>query len=253
MNSKGVAWAVAFVYLGYAALSDIPALSNEALFSVYVSSALFVALYLYHSFVNLGARTALKYLGVASVLGYSFEYLFITTGLIGRYVYTADLAPLLGPVPVFIPLLWAALSYFCLIAARNVLASSLLMVLLDVSFDPRFSLTLWHWITPGQYFGVPLSNFVGWFVTAATIYGVFFLVTKSRPAGTKNAVFFYLGLGLFNGALPDLIPGLYLAGEISIVLFGFSALALLVYLQRDSKPPAPGKMVLSPQGPTRTE
>ncbi len=248
MNSKVLAWGVAFGYLGYAALSDVPALSKEAIFSVYASSALFVILYLYHSFVNLGTRTALKYLALASVLGYSFEYLFITTGWIGRYVYTADLAPLLGPVPLFIPLLWAALSYFCLIAAGNPLTSAVLMVLLDVSFDPRFSLTLWHWLTPGQYFGVPLSNFIGWFITAVTIYGIFFLTTKARLPGTKQAVAFYLGLGLFNGALPDLIPGLYLAGEISIALFSCSALLLFVHARRVAKPVPRQETMLPPGG-----
>jgi len=146
----------------------------------------------------------------------------------GQVAYTAQLAPFLGPIPLFVPLLWASLGYFCLISADNYAVSAALMVLLDIAFDPRFSLTLWRWETPGQYFGVPVANFFGWFITAAAMYDVFYIATRRKAKSSRKAILFYFLPGLFNGALPDMIPGLYTAGAISVVLF--SAAALLIYL-----------------------
>ena len=232
MDNKSLAWGLAFAYMAYAALGDIPALASYAVFSIEVSSLLFVLLYLYHSYTTLGARSALKYFVITTLLGYSFEYLFINTGWIGQYSYTGNLAPFIGPVPLFIPLLWASLSYFCMLSSDNYAVAAVLMVLLDVSFDPRFSLTLWHWESATQYFGVPITNFVGWFITAATIYGVFYLVTKRKPRSSGKAITFYLLVALVNGAIPELVPGLYTAGEISIVLFAGTVTLLYVYSHR---------------------
>ncbi len=223
---------MAFAYLVYAATGNIPALAHYALFSIEVSSFLFVLLYLYHSYTKLGLTTAIKYFIVTTVLGYSFEYLFINTGWIGRYTYTGNLGPFLGPVPLFIPLLWASLSYFCMLSADNYAVSAVLMVLLDMSFDPRFSLTLWHWETAGQYFGVPITNFVGWFITAVCIYGVFFLATRRKPRSSGKAITFYLLLGIVNGTLPEMTLGLYAAGAISIVLFSAAAVLVYAYARR---------------------
>ncbi len=155
-----IIWGAAFLYMAYSLVGNIPSLAHLTAFSVNVLSLLFIVLYVFHSYINLGVKNATKYLVLATVLGYSFEYLFINTGWIGRYTYSSALAPFLGPIPVFIPLLWAALGYFCMLAVDNYAVSAVLMVLLDLSFDPRFSLTLWHWEIPGQYFGVPVTNFI---------------------------------------------------------------------------------------------
>jgi uncharacterized membrane protein len=225
-------WGFAFSYIVYSFIGDIPALSNYAAFSINVSSLFFIILYLVHSYTNLGAKVATKYLVIATVLGYAFEYLFINTGLLGKYSYSSALAPFLGPIPIFIVLQWAALSYFCLLVADNYLVSAVLMVLLDMSFDPKFSLSLWHWSSPGQYFGVPAANFVGWFVTSATIYGVFYLVTKRKAKSSNRAILFYLLLGISDGALLDLNLGMYTLDVISGILFVVASLLVYLYARR---------------------
>ena len=219
-------WGQALAYLVYAAIGDIPGLSSTTEFSTVVSAGIFILLYLVHSYSNLGVREATKFLAVAGVVGYCFEYLFITTGWLGKYVYTADLVVFLGPVPAFIPLLWASLGYFCLLAGGNYIVSALLMMLLDVSFDPKFSTTLWRWVPPGQYYGVPIANFVGWFFTALVIFVVYRLLTKKRYAPDWKPVSFYLSVGVLIGAVPDLVPGLYGAGETALVLFAVVGLFL---------------------------
>ncbi len=225
-------WGIPFAYIAYSLVGDIPALQKYAIFSINVSSLLFIIVYLFHSYRNLGAKTATKYLLITTILGYAFEYLFINTGWIGSYSYSNALAPFIGPIPLFIPLQWAALSYFCMLATDNYLFSAGLMVLLDMSFDPKFSLSLWHWTTPGQYFGVPLTNFLGWFVTAATIYAVFYLVTKRKARSSKEAILFYLLLGIADGALLDLNLNLYSLDVISLCLFVVATILVYWYSRR---------------------
>ncbi|MDG6919447.1 MAG: carotenoid biosynthesis protein [Nitrososphaerota archaeon] len=232
MDRMKLVWGASFAYLAYAAVGDAPALSRDPAFSIVTSSSVFIVLYFVHSYLNLGGRTALKYFAAAALIGYGFEYLFITTGLVGHYVYTADLSPLLGPIPVFIPLLWASLGYFCLLAADNYVVSAFLMVFLDMAFDPRFSKTLWAWVPPGPYFGVPVANFVGWFVTSLAIYAAFYLATRRRAGSSVPAIVFYLVFGLANGSVPDFFSGLYGAGEISLVIFAAATSAIYLNLRR---------------------
>lgn len=240
-------WWLALAYIVYAAVGDVPQLATLPEFSIVASSSLFVLLYLIHSYVHLGWRDASRYLAVSALLGYGFEYLFITTGWVGHYVYTANLSPFLGPIPVFIPLLWASLGYFCLIAGGGVVAPALLMVFLDMAFDPRFAQTLWRWVPPGPYFGVPIANFVGWFVTALAIFAVFALVSGKRVRPSPRGVIFYLAFGMVNGSLPDFSSGLSEAAGIAVLLFVAASAVLFLRARAspgdrlpDSGSPPPG-------------
>jgi putative membrane protein len=160
------------------------------------------------------------------------EYLFITTGLLGNYVYLANLSPFIGPVPAAIPLLWASLGYFCLLAGGNYVVSAALMMLLDISFDPKFSITLWNWVPPGQYYGVPVANFIGWFFTALIIFVLYRLLSKNKYVPSWKPVSFYLSVGLFIGVIPDFVPGLYGAGEVALMLFAVAGLGLFAMSRR---------------------
>jgi putative membrane protein len=233
LRSKAtIIWLLAFLYAVYAVISDVPSLSGMDAFSTVTLSALFVVLYLVHSYAYLGYKRATEFLVVSAVVGYSFEYLFITTGLLGNYVYTANLSPFIGPVPAFIPLLWASLGYFCMLAGGNYVASAVLMMLLDVSFDPNFSTTLWKWVPPGPYFGVPLANFVGWFVTSLVIFGVYFALTRTTHRPTWESFSFYLMVAVFIGSVPDFAAGIPGAGAVSLVLFAGAMAAVYVLARR---------------------
>jgi putative membrane protein len=63
------------------------------------------------------------------------------------------------------------------------LLASLIMVAWDLSMDPNWS-TLdraWVWQDGGAYFGVPVSNFFGWFFTAYLYYQAFALYSRANP------------------------------------------------------------------------
>jgi uncharacterized membrane protein len=164
-------------------------------------------------------------------VSYFLELLAINTGIFGTYVYTSNLAPFIGEIPLFIPLLWASLSYFCMIASDNYVVAAVLMVLLDMSFDPRFALTLWKWAPPTQYFGVPWNNFAGWFITSLVIFALFYLATRRKPSASKIAIAFYFLLGI-DQTLSDTTSGLYSVALISTILFAVASLLIYANYRR---------------------
>jgi len=106
-----------------------------------------------------------------------------TTGLLtfngiqlpfGSYQYTSWLGPkILGHVPYFIPPSWFAMSLVSLDLARRVtsrrwgyvLLGTTFMVLWDVSLDPAMNraFPFWNYGADGFFYGMPVSNWVGWF------------------------------------------------------------------------------------------
>jgi putative membrane protein len=57
------------------------------------------------------------------------------------------------------------------------LIAAFILVMWDLGMDPIFSTVhpLWVWESPGPYFGVPILNFVGWFLIGFTFYQLFAL------------------------------------------------------------------------------
>jgi uncharacterized membrane protein len=234
-----VAWVLCYAYLAYVFLGEVPGLGDLSIFSVQAVSALLVVVYLFSSYVSWGVANATKFLVGTWLASYAIEFVGLATGYpFGHYAYTSAMSPFIGPVPVFIPFTWCALGYFSLQATGiSILAPAGIMALLDASFDPIFSRTLWHWqstIGP-QYFGVPLLNFFGWFLTAATAFAIFWMVVGDKrhvvkrgilfSGGSAAGVGFYFLFGVTNvislvsGGLPE-------AAVVSTILFVVSAFLL---------------------------
>jgi putative membrane protein len=107
-----------------------------------------------------------------------------TVGLpFGPYRYTDALGvKLLGHVPALIPLSWffMALPSYAIARRRHpradqalgrVLVGSLVLLSWDLALDPAMSLvtSYWVWGTPGPYYGMPLLNLFGWYVTGLAL------------------------------------------------------------------------------------
>jgi putative membrane protein len=129
--------------------------------------------------VLLGERRGRGALSLACValLGFAVEALGVRFGLpFGRYVYTEALRPQLLGVPVVMGPAWMVLVAFASDAAGRLRLSgwkatvfaALLTTATDLVIDPLAAnrLGYWKWDEAGSYYGVPLSNFAGWFLTA---------------------------------------------------------------------------------------
>ena len=88
------------------------------------------------------------------------------------------------------------------------LLASVIMLAWDLSMDPTWSMLdrAWIWQQGGSYFGVPVSNFFGWFLTAYLYYQAFALYCRAKAiaSGPQSqrfwlpAILFYAVCGLGN-------------------------------------------------------
>jgi putative membrane protein len=128
-------------------------------------------------------RVALRLIAVAA-LGLVFELCGLRYGLpFGRYAYTGALQPTIFGVPLVMAFAWMvlaaylqqALSRLNIRAWRGVLIASVWMTTIDLVIDPLAAnqLGYWRWVERGSYYGIPLSNFAGWFVCSLSIFVLF--------------------------------------------------------------------------------
>jgi uncharacterized membrane protein len=100
------------------------------------------------------------------------------TGLpFGRYHYTPALRPQVAGVPAIVPLAWFAMAVPAREAAHaalgtrsgpasRVVAGAAALTAWDLFLDPQMvGEGYWRWARRGRYRSIPLTNFVGWFIT----------------------------------------------------------------------------------------
>jgi uncharacterized membrane protein len=128
--------------------------------------------------------------------GLFFESLGVATGLVyGPYHYSDALGPkFLGLVPYLIPIAWTFMMYPSMVIAKALTPtrwnlfqrgitiaalSGVIMTAWDVMMDPMMVQGgNWVWDVKGAYFGVPLQNFWGWWLTTFVAVGLFLLITR---------------------------------------------------------------------------
>lgn len=137
----------------------------------------------------------------------SSELLGTTAGVpFGPYRYSAQLGAMwFGHVPLVIPLSWftMAVPSFALAAnagtpVRRALVAALILVAWDLALDPAMTRAsvYWVWGSSGAYYGMPLSNLAGWYVTALALMGALTALRAERWADalpTRWVMLFYGG------------------------------------------------------------
>ncbi|MFZ5819350.1 MAG: carotenoid biosynthesis protein [Chloroflexota bacterium] len=126
-------------------------------------------------------RTA-SLLALVAVSAYLAELLGSQTGFpFGKYHYTGVLQPQLAGVPLLIPLAWLMMlppswAVARLIAGEQsplssfIILSAFAFTAWDLFLDPQMAAWgFWVWESPGQYFGIPLVNYLGWLLVSAII------------------------------------------------------------------------------------
>jgi putative membrane protein len=189
-----------------------------------------------HGRIILGWRKILAMFTIVIVVSNLFENLSIAYGFpFGFYHYTTDLGPKLFSVPLLIGISYIGFAYvswtlatylvgdvFHKARSLGVLSVPIVAAFIisagNFCFEPITSTVRgwWIWREGGGYFGVPLSNFMGWLLTTFTIFFLFALyqrldksVTSSMPVYSRR---FHLA--------PALIYALTTVGFLVQYLFG---------------------------------
>ncbi|MFA4974723.1 MAG: carotenoid biosynthesis protein [bacterium] len=193
----------------------------------------FLAAYLFLAWRFFGWRRTTLWLVSGYLIAWASEYSSIHNGFpYGEYHYIYENLRgelLIAGVPFFDSLSYSFLTFAGYSTAtlmldrgrasylRAALLGALLTMLLDVIVDPIATMgDLWflgkihYYAFPGLYFGVPMTNFGGWFLTAFAIVGFNLLAWRAFPVflgrtnelPSRRTIFFYpafySGIALFS-------------------------------------------------------
>jgi len=131
-------------------------------------------------------RRALGGVGVLVAYTYLIEYVGVSTGWpYGEFAYGISLGPMIGEIPAALPVFFLPIvlnTYVLSLLLLGERAASRLfrlavvipaVVAMDVVLDPAaVSLGFWAYLDGGVFYGVPLSNYAGWVLSAAVSVGV---------------------------------------------------------------------------------
>ena len=202
--SNGLLWVfiALYVLMGAARLLHNPHLQRLMPF---ISVAILMGFAIVHGIRRYGWRHFVVFFIVAFVISWSYETLSILTGFpFGHYVYTDNLGPKLWLVPLLIMPAYFSMGYIAWTLAHVLLdryddrlagaevilvpaLASFVMVMWDLCIDPASSTISgsWIWRDGGSYFGVPLVNFLGWYLCVFTIYLMFALYLQRSAEWTR--------------------------------------------------------------------
>jgi len=224
LKLKKTVYPIYFTFFLITFLSYIYTLMGSTILIINILGSLWTytafGLVLIHSSLSLGKKKTAIFFIIAILFGLVSELLSVKYGYLGRYYYNPQLEPFFfGLVPVMAVISWATIIYLSYTLSNLILKagtkkldikrskvhclvlmiilssiSGFLAVNLDMILDPIVVANHgWFWVDGGAYFGIPISNFVGWFFVtfAATfifrLYG--FIKPKKDGSLTKSSVF----------------------------------------------------------------
>lgn len=200
-----------WILWGLVALYGVLTLVNSWLIPHSIPTAVLVlipvAFALVHGAARYGWGGILVFIIICLVVSNALENLSILTGFpFGHYHYTNGLGPKLFLVPLLIGPAYISTGYLAWVIG-NVLIGDVRrrtglfavfatpfiaafgMVAWDACLDPTLSTVLkfWIWEQGGGYFGVPLTNYLGWFFTVYIFFQLFALYAHFRQPGKAES------------------------------------------------------------------
>ena len=224
----GILWVLVAVYGAATFANTLFSLSIPIAPLLLVS----VAFALLHGALRYRWSGIVTFIVICLVVSNILENTSILTGFpFGHYHYTDALGPKLFLVPLLIGPAYFATGYLAWVLSTILVGdvrressalatftapfiASFVMVMWDLCFDPTASTIrhIWIWEQGGGYFGVPLTNYLGWFFTVYVFFQVFALYLRFRKASRE-------------GEEPTL-PGSYYAQ--AIVMYALIGLVIVV-------------------------
>src|SRR5260221_10992913 len=187
----------------YAAASLFPSFFPTAFsMSVQLALAFFLplAIAIIHGALRYGIAGIVAFMILCFGISNTFENLGVLSGFpFGHYHYTEVMGPKLFQVPLLIGPAYFGAGYTSWVLAEILLreidrvpdrlsviaipvVAAFIMVGWDVCFDPGSSTLhhLWIWENGGGYFGVPLTNYLGWYLPVFVFLLAFSLYRARR-------------------------------------------------------------------------
>ena len=157
-----------------------------------------------HAVSRLGWKQALTLIALCFLISLLFECIGVKTGRVyGPYHYSNQLGPkFLGLVPYLIPLAWFMMMYPAYLMAHWLTprrhsrllqgvclagVAGVVMTAWDLMMDPLMVFSgHWTWEINGAYFGVPIQNFAGWWLTTFVIFALFLCIWPAQAESDQK-------------------------------------------------------------------
>jgi len=233
----------------------------------------------------LGWRDATLLWAVLGVLALVIETSAIITGFpYGHFGYSELLGfRLLGLTPWTVFLAWTPLvvaayaiarrlgegqltanSYPLLASIYRIVATAVLLVIFDLVLDPgAVKLGFWQYEGGGAFYGVPVSNFVGWLFSgaiASVVLEIFFWIKKPlllAPAQMISSMFFIVSfwtfIAFFSGMYWPLAIGIVVVTLLAVFYakFHYAFDDMIVYCDESGTPTGTFPKLAAHDGDTR--
>jgi putative membrane protein len=178
---------------------DLPHLPMLAVVAFHVIPAAVFAWF--HGAALYGIRGILAFFAACLIVGNIVENIGVRTGWpFGHYYFTGLMGPKFLVVPILLGGAYIGMGYTSWIFGRLILGkptgsvsraeiittplvAAFIMVAWDFSMDSIWSTVMhaWIWQEGGAYFGVPVSNFFGWYLNNFVIYLLFAVYLRFQP------------------------------------------------------------------------
>jgi putative membrane protein len=200
LKASWILWALWLIAFAAAQLGAGPAAAG-------IQPLLLIAFVATHASLGYGWRGFAAFFAIALPVAFALEASSIHTGFpFGFYEHGDSFGPKLLGVPAPVALGYVFLGYLAWSVARVLvraaperigraelwttpLAGTFILAGYDLAYDPIGStvLGLWTYRFPSGYFGVPLTNFLGWLLTGWVILQLFALIERRFPARPATA------------------------------------------------------------------
>lgn len=237
-TSAYISWAFLGLFLVNSALFS---LTNNPIFPVISPSINILCLTmfaLFHGSSRYGIKNMMVLLVISYALATIMEFLSIHYGFpFSFYKYVNVPGPRIYDVPYVVGIAYFGMGYVCWMLASLLVVrlghykaklegsrkftipviATFIMVMWDLCFDPIYATiySMWVWQNPGSYFGIPLANYAGWFLTVYLIFQCFSLYIANHDDKDN----------LMNGNHKPFWAGLitaYFCQGVIFILFNFS-------------------------------
>lgn len=205
-----------------------------------------------HALITRGRPWTTGFLVVAVGGGLLAETIGVHTGRpFGRYVYASSLGPLVGGVPIVVPMAWAMMAYPAYVLASRhrrgtagiAAVGGLILATWDLFLDPQMvTAGHWRWLGNGpEINGIPLTNAAGWIIVGIAMIALLARLpdpTRAAP-GDDRAPLTLLAWTYGSSVVANLIffdrPGVAVVGGLAMG----AVLALAVTPPRVDRPQPP--------------
>jgi uncharacterized membrane protein/1-acyl-sn-glycerol-3-phosphate acyltransferase len=205
-----------------------------------------------------GPRKTFIFFFTSSIISLSMELIGTSTGFpFGAYSYTSFLGfKILDHVPYSIPLSWFYMGFTSYILASvivprlwqrhhtpwSLILGAYFLTVWDLALDPAMAskylpLHFWLWHQTGPYFGMPISNLVGWSLTGLAFMGVSRLLWRTNLDPKRIVVWLPFGMYAANIGFAialDLSARLWIPSLMAVML-GVVPASLVFFLQSGKK------------------